>query len=81
MWTMWPSQILILNNALTILNNDNIVSGSWDQSIKIWNFESGLCVKTLNDHTNWVTCLTILNNDKIVNGSWDQSIKIWNFEI
>src|SRR3990170_8797570 len=58
-----------------------IVSGSSDNSIKIWNAETGELIRTLLGHTNsvWSVCFSS-DNKQIVSGSCDRSIKIWNAE-
>jgi WD40 repeat protein len=63
------------------LNNCTIVSGSWDNNIRVWNIEEGK--KTiLSGHTNGVNCLLQLNwgrdQQTILSGSWDKSIRMWN---
>jgi WD40 repeat protein len=64
--------------ALTILPNGDIVSGSVDITIKIWNPNDGTLKQTLNGHTNWVNALATLPNGDIVSGSSDKTIKIWS---
>ena len=48
-----------------VLNNKRIISGSSDDTIKIWNSVSGELIKTLNDHTNCVrsVCCLPIHND------------------
>jgi WD40 repeat protein len=63
---------------LVILPNSNIVSGSWDETIKIWQSESLFeCIATLYGHTYTVNTLAILPNSNIVSGSGDTTFKIW----
>ena len=38
--------------SLAILPDGRIISGSNDNSIKIWNSETGICEKTLIGHTS-----------------------------
>src|SRR5437762_3119905 len=58
-----------------------IISGSNDNSIKIWDLETGECIHTLLGHHRSVisVCLTS-DNKKIISGSRDKSIKIWDLE-
>ena len=49
--------------------SNKIISASNDETIKIWDLETGECLKTLNDHTNGVTSILILKDNKFISGS------------
>lgn len=56
-----------------------IVSGSSDQTIKIWDVETGECLHTLAGHTDLVRTLQLdARADRIISGSYDGSLKIWS---
>jgi WD40 repeat protein len=55
-----------------------LISGSTDKTIKIWDLETGECLKTLTDHKHWVTSILIIPNNKFLSGSCDKTIKIWD---
>jgi len=55
-----------------------IASGSRDKSIKIWNINEAICLKTLNGHGDTVKCLMQLNNNSLISGSNDTRIKVWD---
>ncbi len=59
-----------------------IASGSWDATIKIWDYEGeDDSISTLVGHESNVNCLLYLENwDKelLVSGSKDKNIKLWN---
>ena len=59
--------------------NNLIISGSNDDSIKIWDVHSGELINTLNGHTEAVWSVFAINN-LIISGSWDNSIKIWSID-
>jgi len=64
------------------LDNRQIVSGSRDKTIKLWN-TLGECKFTIteNGHTEWVSCVRFspsLTLPLIVSGGWDKQVKIWN---
>ena len=40
-------------------NGLRMASASRDKTIKIWEVESGYCIKTLTAHDQWVRCLSI----------------------
>ena len=56
-----------------------VASGSTDNSIKIWDTNTGKCDSTLSGHSNVVTSVA-WNNDgsKLATGSWDKTVKIWS---
>ena len=54
---------------MAVLPNGNIVSGSDDKTIKIWNSDTGSEIKTLKGHTDCVRSLAILQNGNILNKS------------
>ena len=63
-----------------LLANNKQVSGSWDNSIKIWNVDYGECIRTLTGHSKCVRSLQLLANNQLASGSFDKTIKIWNVE-
>ena len=58
--------------------NGEIISSSFDQTIKVWDISSLKCVCTLKGHTGSVTTVQVLNNFEIISGSRDRTIKIWD---
>ncbi|KAF9998619.1 hypothetical protein BGZ65_005889 [Modicella reniformis] len=54
-----------------------VVSASGDKTIKIWSFETGECLRTLEGHARGIACIQFEGNI-IVSGSSDRSIKIWD---
>ncbi|PLX81809.1 MAG: hypothetical protein C0617_15850 [Desulfuromonas sp.] len=54
-----------------------IVSGSNDNTIKVWGLASGKLLKTLSGHERRVTSVAV-NNGKIISGSEDNTIKVWD---
>ncbi len=65
-------------HSLAVLQNGNLASGAWDNSIKIWNTVENKLIATLKGHTGWIYCLTVLQNGCLASGSQDKTIKIWN---
>ena len=60
-------------------NNQYVVSGSGDRTVRIWSVESGECVtrKTLEGHTDKVHGVSFSpNNQYVVSGSWDKTVRI-----
>ena len=77
--------ILFLKNSISIefrpletLKMDlRIVSGSSDNTIKIWDALTGQLINTLTGHHNYVSSVAFSpDNSKIVSGSDDHTVKI-----
>jgi F-box and WD-40 domain protein MET30 len=54
-----------------------IVSGSLDNTIRIWDIQTGTCIRTLCEHMEGVWSLAI-DNLRMVSGAHDKTVKIWN---
>ena len=71
------------NDVLSVsfsADNRQIVSGSRDRTIKLWN-TLGDCKFTITDkgHTEWVSCVRFSPNPQnpvIVSSSWDKLVKV-----
>ncbi|KAF9357068.1 hypothetical protein BGX34_009617 [Mortierella sp. NVP85] len=55
-----------------------LITGSYDNTVKVWNVETGECLRTLAGH---VLCVRALHFDeaKLITGSMDRTLKIWNY--
>lgn len=47
-----------------------LLSASRDQTVKLWDIETGFCDHTVSDHTDWVRCLAVRQHD---GGLWASS--------
>jgi WD40 repeat protein/serine/threonine protein kinase len=64
-----------------INKGSHLITGGRDNSLKIWNSDTGKNVSTLKGHTRDVQSVAISNDGEyIVSGSRDQTIKIWNLK-
>eukprot|EP00947_MAST-08B_sp_MAST-8B-sp1_P004781 g4781.t1 len=78
-----PLQITLEGHSSRVMsvawNGKLLASGSADNTIKIWDTESGECVKTLEEHSGWVNSVA-WNGKLLASGSHDKTIKIWDAE-
>jgi WD40 repeat protein len=55
------------------------VSGSLDNTLKVWDLEAGLLVRTLKGHSNLAYALASTpDGSRIVSGSEDHTLKVWD---
>ena len=62
--------------SLAILPNGDLVSGSCDNTIKIWNVEDGSVKRTLNGHTGSIRDLIAVDNNYLISASEDKTSKM-----
>lgn len=58
-----------------------IVSASRDNTLRIWDADSGMCLRTLRGHARWVrACAWAPHREQIVSASSDMTLRIWDAE-
>ncbi|XP_059079119.1 F-box/WD repeat-containing protein 7-like [Tigriopus californicus] len=60
-------------------SDNRIVSGSDDNTLKVWSAVNGKCLRTLVGHTGGVWS-SQMEGGTIVSGSTDRTLKVWNAE-
>jgi len=69
-WSMWfdPEQDLLL-------------SGGYDATVKLWSLSGERCVGTLRGHDGWVTSLDVIQASRlVVSGGSDGLLKLWDLD-
>ncbi|KAB8318151.1 hypothetical protein SD81_021000, partial [Tolypothrix campylonemoides VB511288] len=66
--------------AVTVtLDGKYVISGSDDETLKVWNLQSGQEKFTLSGHTNSVNAVAVTSDSKyVISGSSDQTLKVWD---
>ena len=60
------------------LDEQRVVSAAWDQTLKMWNVQTGKCLQTLQGHTSSVGPVVVkLDEQRIVSCSYDKTLKVW----
>jgi WD40 repeat protein len=59
---------------------NKIISGSRDKTIRVWDMDTGECLRTLQGHTSSVygLCTLCTVGNKIISASEDKTIRIWD---
>ena len=63
--------------SVAVMDNRYVVSGSFDEMVKIWSLNTVECLHTLSGHTDWVQGVAVLPGNEIVSASEDKTLKIW----
>lgn len=70
-------------NQISMVNfsadGKRLVSSSYDQSVRLWDVDSGQELKIFEKHTDWVKTVAISNDGEIIaSGSLDHTAKVWD---
>lgn len=67
--------------SIVISSEKKILFSNPDKFIKLWDLETGECLKTLEGHSNSVMSIALSPDDQLlVSGSYDETAKLWNIE-
>uniref|UniRef100_H2QCE8 F-box and WD repeat domain containing 10B n=1 Tax=Pan troglodytes TaxID=9598 RepID=H2QCE8_PANTR len=56
-----------------------LLSGSYDLSIRYWDLKSGVCTRIFGGHQGTITCMDLCKN-RLVSGGRDCQVKVWDVD-
>ena len=62
--------------ALCVYEEELVVSGSADSTVRVWDPVEGICNHTLKGHTEKVLCVKV-NAEYVVSSAEDDTIRVW----
>jgi WD40 repeat protein len=65
-------------NVIKQINANQVITGSTDATIKIWNSSTNTLVNTYYGHTNEISGIVVLPDGILASGSWDCTVRIWD---
>lgn len=70
-----------LVTSAKFLPDGNIISGSNDRMIRVWNINSGETISVLQAHTGSILSISLSSDgSRMVSGSEDKTIRVWNVQ-
>jgi hypothetical protein len=70
-----------VNSLVLSADGRRVVSGSYDNTLRIWDMETGQCLQVLEGHTSMVSSLVLsADGRRVVSGSNDNTLRIWDME-
>jgi WD40 repeat protein len=65
---------------VTALRDGRIVSGSRDNTLRVWDSDTGDCLRVLEGHTAAVRTVAALENGRVLSGSSDCTLRVWDVD-
>jgi len=57
------------------------LSGSWDNTLKLWEVQSGRSIRTFKGHSSWISAVALSNEGRLaLSSSVDGSIRLWHLQ-
>jgi len=67
-------------SQVVLTNDGRAISASNDKTLRVWDMETGQCLKVLEGHTDKVDQVTLTGDGRAISKSFDNTLRIWNIE-
>jgi len=64
--------------AVAVLPDGHLVSGSFDNTLRVWDVATGRTLAILQGHTNSVNALAVSPDGRVISGSSDRTLRVWD---
>ena len=62
-------------------NGTQLISGSHDKTVNLWDVQTGNIIKTFSSHISWVLSVSMsVDHTMIASGSSDKTIRLWDIQ-
>ncbi|CAK4020576.1 E3 ubiquitin ligase complex SCF subunit sconB [Lecanosticta acicola] len=69
------------NGVMCLQFTDNVlITGSYDTTVKVWDINTGECVRTMNGHTMGIRCLQFDSSGQLMTGGLNGEMYLWNWK-
>lgn len=70
--------LMLVNTSLSADSDELLISGSLDESIRVWSMRGRVCLRKLVGHRNSVNALAMTMNGRLVSASSDKTLRVWD---
>jgi WD40 repeat protein/serine/threonine protein kinase len=57
------------------------LSGSFDNTLRLWDIETGKCLRTIEGHTDFIPCVSFSSDGRYaLSGSSDKTLRLWDID-
>ncbi|MEA5535494.1 hypothetical protein [Crocosphaera sp. XPORK-15E] len=68
-----------VNSVVVTPNGNKVISGSRDNTLKVWSLETGKLLQTLTGHSNWVNSVVVTpDGNQVISGILDNTVMVWD---